>query len=54
MNADLQALLALVVVAIAATALVVRLIRKRKNPGCGGECACPTDDLKSRVRRNAD
>ncbi len=51
MNAELQSILALVIVAIAATALVVRLVKKRKNPGCGGECACPTDDLKVRIRR---
>lgn len=46
MSAELQSLIALVIVAIAAIWLVWRVVAKRKNPGCGGECACPTEKLK--------
>lgn len=51
MNPDWQTWAALLVVAIAAVLLVRAGFRKRKNPGCGGECACPTDDLKQRLKR---
>lgn len=51
MGPSLQTILALVVVAIAATWLVWRAVAKRKNPGCGGDCACPTDELKAQLKR---
>jgi FeoB-associated Cys-rich membrane protein len=51
MNAELQTLIALAVVAITAAALLVRSLVKRKNPGCGGDCACPTTQLKTKLRR---
>jgi hypothetical protein len=51
MTTDLQTLIALTVVAVAAIALIVRSLAKRKNPGCGGECACPATELKSKIRR---
>ena len=46
MNADLQTILALVVVALAATWLVRRAIVKRKNPGCGSDCGAVSPELK--------
>jgi hypothetical protein len=46
MSAQFQTIAALVVVAITATLLVVRAIAKRRKPGCGGDCACPTQELK--------
>ena len=46
MSTSLQTILALVVVGAAVTWLVVRTLAKRKRPGCGGECACPTEELK--------
>jgi hypothetical protein len=46
MSSEFQTIAALVVVAIAATWLVVRSVRKRRQPGCGGDCACPTRELK--------
>jgi hypothetical protein len=46
MSSNLQTIGALVIVAIAALWLVARAIAKRKNPGCGGECGCPTEKLK--------
>jgi len=36
-------------VAIAALWLVRRSLAKRKNPGCGGDCACPTNELKAKL-----
>ena len=46
MTAEFQSIAALVVVALAAGWLVARALAKRRNPGCGGECACPTEKLK--------
>ena len=46
MSSDFQTIAALVVVAITATWLVVRAVSKRRKPGCGGGCACPTQELK--------
>jgi len=46
MSAEFQTIAALVIVAIAATWLVVRVVGKRRQPGCGGGCACPTRALK--------
>jgi len=46
MSADVQQLLALGIVALAAIGLVVRQRIRRKKPGCGGECACPSEKLR--------
>jgi membrane protein implicated in regulation of membrane protease activity len=46
MNPEIQTLLALVVVAVAATWLVRRMIAKRKNPGCGTECGAVSPEIK--------
>lgn len=46
MNAELQTILALVVVALAATWLIRRTLVKRKNPGCGTDCGAVSPDLK--------
>lgn len=49
MNADLQTVIALVIVA-GAVALLARLqFKKRKAPGCGAGC-CPTDPFKKRMK----
>jgi hypothetical protein len=45
----IQTILALIVVAGAAAWLVMRSLAKRKNPGCGGDCGCPTDELKAKL-----
>lgn len=50
MTAEIQTLAALVVVAIAATALVWRALAKRKNPGCDGECGCPSSEIKFKAK----
>jgi hypothetical protein len=46
MSAEFQTIAALVVVALTATLLIARALSKRRKPGCGGDCACPTQDLK--------
>jgi hypothetical protein len=51
MSADLQTIVALGVVAIAVSWLTLRSLAKKKNPGCGGDCGCPTSDLKARLKR---
>jgi hypothetical protein len=42
MTPEVQSLLALAVVAVAAIWLVLRALAKRKHPGCGGDCGCGT------------
>jgi hypothetical protein len=44
-------LIALAIVALAAAWLVGRAFAKRKNPGCGGDCGCPTEGLKAKLKR---
>ena len=46
MNAGIQTLLALAVVAVAATGLVLRVFARRKKPGCGGDCGCAASAIK--------
>jgi hypothetical protein len=46
MSVDFQTIAALVVVAIAATWLIIRTFGKQRKPGCGGGCDCPTQELK--------
>ncbi|HUR58685.1 MAG TPA: FeoB-associated Cys-rich membrane protein [Opitutaceae bacterium] len=46
MSPAFQTIAALVVVALAATWLVARAVAHRRKPGCGGDCACPTEELK--------
>jgi hypothetical protein len=43
-------LVALALVALAATWLVRRALAKKKHPGCGGDCGCPSAELKTKVR----
>jgi hypothetical protein len=50
MSPQLQSVLALGIVAIAAVALVWRYFGKRKNPGCGGDCGCASSKLKIRLK----
>lgn len=46
MSPSLQTILALGIVAIAATLLVRSWLKKRKNPGCGGECGAVSPEIK--------
>jgi len=47
MSPTLQSIIALAVVACAVTWLVRRSLAKRKNPGCGGDCGCPSSEVKA-------
>jgi len=46
MSSHTQTIIALAIVAGAAIWLVARAIAKRRKPGCGGDCNCPTQELK--------
>ena len=51
MSAETQTLAALALVAAAAVWLAMRALGKKKKPGCGGDCGCPTDELKAKLKR---
>jgi len=54
MNSDLQTVLALAIVAVAALWLVHRAFAKRNHPGCGSDCGAVSPEvrrLKSRLKR---
>jgi len=51
MSPQFQTVAALAIVAIAASALAWRSFAKKKKPGCGSDCACPTDELKAKIKR---
>jgi hypothetical protein len=51
MTPQFQTAAALVIVAVTATWLVARSLAKKKNSGCGGDCACPADELKAKLKR---
>jgi hypothetical protein len=46
-----QTPLALLVVVVTFALLVRAAWKKRRKPGCGGDCGCPSDDFKTRVRK---
>ncbi|MFY9923791.1 MAG: FeoB-associated Cys-rich membrane protein [Opitutaceae bacterium] len=50
MSPEFQTLSALAIVAAAAVWLVLRSVSKSRRPGCGGDCGCPSGDLKAKVR----
>jgi hypothetical protein len=45
-SSNFQSIAALVVVALTVTWLIARMVAKRRKPGCGGDCGCPTQELK--------
>jgi len=51
MTNDFQTIAALVVVAITAAWMIARALSKRRKPGCGGGCACPSQDQARRTGR---
>jgi len=51
MSSDLQTPLALLVVAVTLGLLLRGAWKKRRKPGCGGDCGCPTDDFKARLKK---
>lgn len=46
MSSALQTLIALGIVALAATLLVRSFLKKRRQPGCGGECGAVSPEVK--------
>ncbi len=50
MTPQIQTLLALVAVLAAAGWLLRRSVKKRQQPGCGGDCGCPASEFKERIR----
>jgi len=50
MNASVQTVAALAVVVLTVAAFVWRAVVKRRRPGCGGGCGCPTDDFKAKLK----
>jgi hypothetical protein len=51
MNPTAQTLLALAIVAGAAVWLVRRSFAKKKAGGCGGDCGCPSSEIKAAARK---
>lgn len=51
MTFNLQTVLALLVVAVTFGLLLRGAWKKRRKPGCGGDCGCPADDFKARLRK---
>jgi hypothetical protein len=50
MSPQFQTVAALAVVVVAATWLVRRALAKRKIPGCGGDCGCPANEFKAKLK----
>jgi hypothetical protein len=46
-----QTPLALLVVSLAFVLLVRSAWKKRRKPGCGGDCGCPTENFKAKLRK---
>jgi hypothetical protein len=46
-----QTPLALLVVAITLALLIRSAWKKRRKPGCGGDCGCPSNDIKAQLKR---
>ncbi len=46
LSSSLQTILALALVALAAVYLVWSAVKKRKQPGCGGDCGAVSPEVK--------
>lgn len=46
-----QTPLALLVVAVTVALLVHGAWKRRRKPGCGGDCGCPSTDFKARLKK---
>jgi hypothetical protein len=46
-----QTPLALLVVAITLALLLRSAWKKRRKPGCGGDCGCPTSEIKTQLKK---
>ena len=50
MSPEIQTYVALAIVAVAVIGLGRHFFGKRKKPGCGGDCGCSANDLKSKLK----
>jgi len=50
MISNWQTPVAIAAVVVALTLLLRGAFAKRKHPGCGGGCACPTDRFKAKLK----
>jgi hypothetical protein len=56
MSSILQTLIALALVALAATLLIRSALRKRKQPGCGDDCGAVSPEireLQAKLKKNS-
>lgn len=51
MLSNWQTPLAIFVVLVVVALLVRGAVKKRKTPGCGSGCGCPTDEFKARLKK---
>lgn len=51
MGAQLQSYVALAIVLVTVVWLVWRSFGGKKKPGCGGDCGCPADEFKEKLKR---
>jgi hypothetical protein len=49
MSPEIQTIAALLVVAVS-VALLARSLLKKKAPGCGGGCGCPSATIKAKLK----
>ncbi len=50
MSANLQSIVALIIVGLVAVLLARSHFKKRNSTGCGGSCGCPTDQFKKQLK----
>lgn len=48
---NLQTFLALLVVAVTVALLARGAWKKRRKPGCGGDCGCSADEFKKTLKK---
>lgn len=53
MSSPFQSIAALAIVAVAVMWLLWRVLAKRNQPGCGGDCGCPASEIKASLKPKA-
>jgi hypothetical protein len=51
MSSAIQTIVALIIVAIAATWLIARAVARRKGSACSDDCGCAATELKAKLKR---
>ncbi len=54
MPPELQTVIALALVALAAGWLIGRAVVRHRNPGCGSDCGCATRDIKAKLKSGSE